>query len=80
MGSTKAFRIGGMAMSNLTQNSRGVLDELIDRETAAHLLGVSARTLDRWQSEGSGPARINLGRKVRYRRSSLEAWVAGRED
>jgi excisionase family DNA binding protein len=58
----------------------GVLDELVDRVTAARLLGVSAQTLDRWKSEGDGPSRLTIGRKVRYRRSSLEAWVAGRED
>jgi excisionase family DNA binding protein len=58
----------------------GVLDELVDRVTAAQLLGVSPRTLDRWKNKGDGPSRLTIGRKVRYRRSSLEAWVAGRED
>jgi len=58
----------------------GVLDELVDRVTAAKLLGVSPRTLDRWKSNGDGPSRISIGRKVRYRRSSLEAWVASLEN
>ena len=51
------------------------LSDLIDRETAAHLLGVAPRTLDRWHCEHVGPPRVLIGRKVRYRRTSLNDWV-----
>ncbi|MCK1506323.1 helix-turn-helix domain-containing protein [Bradyrhizobium sp. 18] len=56
-----------------------VLGDLIDRETAAHLLGVAPRTLDRWHREHAGPPRVLIGRKVRYRRTSLDDWVRGLE-
>ncbi len=55
------------------------LSDLVDRKTAARLLDVAARTPDRWHKERVGPPRLQLGRKVRYRRSSLEKWVSSRE-
>jgi hypothetical protein len=56
-----------------------VLSDLIDRETAAHLLGVAPRTLDRWHLQHVGPPRLQIGRKVRYLRTSLDVWVRGLE-
>ena len=64
---------------NFGIQSTDVISDLIDREDAARLLGVAARTLDRWHIERVGPPRVQLGRKVRYRRSSLESWVRSRE-
>lgn len=56
------------------------LSDLVDRDTAARLLGVAPRTLDRWHKERSGPPRLQIGRKVRYRRTSLDQWVRAREE
>ncbi len=56
-----------------------VLSDLIDRETAARFLGVAPRPLDRWHGEHVGPPRVLIGRKVRYRRTSLDDWVRGLE-
>lgn len=64
-------------MKAITQSD--VLNDLVDRETAAHLLGVAPRTLDRWHGEHVGPPRLQIGRKVRYRRTSLDNWVRGLE-
>lgn len=49
-------------------------------EQAAEYLGVSTKTLKRWRSNGTGPAFSRLSRsRVRYRKSSLDAWLASRE-
>ena len=47
---------------------------------AAKALGVSARTLSRWVQIGQGPARTLIGRRVYYRKSTVEAWLAQREE
>jgi predicted DNA-binding transcriptional regulator AlpA len=62
------------------QRKVGVLDDLVDRDGAARLLGVVPRTLDRWNADRVGPRRIRLGRKIRYRLRSLEEWVRSREE
>lgn len=39
---------------------------------------VSKKTVYRWNTEGTGPRRIGVGR-VRYRLSDVEKWEATRE-
>lgn len=51
---------------------------LLDNESAAEFLGVSPTTLPRWRWAGTGPAYLKVGRSIRYRRSDLEKWLAGR--
>jgi len=47
------------------------------RETeAARLLGLSARTLQKWRWNGRGPKFLRLNGAVRYARSDLENFVA----
>ena len=53
--------------------------ELVDRDAAAQLLGVSPRTLDRWHLLDEGPPRIRYGAQVRYRMASLEQWLLAKE-
>ncbi len=36
---------------------------------------VTPRTMQRMRSEGWGPVFLKIGRKVRYRRSDLDAWL-----
>ena len=58
----------------------GAIDDLLDREAAARILGVSPRTLDRWHLLRIGPPRLTIGgRTVRYRLSSLDSWIASQE-
>jgi excisionase family DNA binding protein len=45
----------------------------------AEILGVSERTLHRWNTLRVGPPRCKLGRKVLYRRAALEEWLAANE-
>ena len=42
----------------------------------AHLLRCSLRTLDRERAEGRGCPFIRIGRRIRYRRADVEAFVA----
>jgi len=64
-----------MTIGNVIQTSR----ELLNEAAAARHLGVSDGTLAVWRSTGrySLPF-IKVGRKVRYRLSDLEAWLAER--
>jgi len=53
------------------------VEKLFDQKTAAHLLGVSVRTLERHRVAGSGPRFARLGRLVRYRQQDLVDFVDG---
>lgn len=51
---------------------------VVTSSETARLLGVSAKTLSNWRSQGRGPRYLRLGAAhggVRYRRSDLEAWI-----
>ena len=41
-------------------------------------LDLSPRTLDGYRVSGEGPAFHRFGNRVRYRRSDLDQWAAGR--
>jgi hypothetical protein len=45
----------------MTSNGRGS-----QRQRLASLLGVSSRTLSRWDRAGTGPPKIKIGRKILY--------------
>ena len=50
--------------------------------TAGHLaslLGVTVRTLSRWDAASNGPPRIKLGKKVLFDLVKVSDWMAGRE-
>lgn len=51
---------------------------LLGQEEVAHRLGVQAATLATWRFRGFGPPFVKVGRSVRYRLSSLEAWLETR--
>ena len=42
---------------------------------AARLLSLSVRTLQGWRVKGVGPAYVQAGRAIRYRRCDLIAWI-----
>jgi len=56
-----------------------LLAEFLEQDQAAAELKVCQRTLDRWRRLGDGPPITKIGRRVLYRRSSLQAWLHGRE-
>ena len=51
------------------------MDVLLNQKLAAHILGISERTLERHRVAGTGPRWARLGRLVRYRQADLEEWV-----
>ena len=48
------------------------------RDQIAHELGITPRTLQRWQNEEGLPV-IKVGRFRRYSRASVAAWMISRE-
>lgn len=52
---------------------------LLNTRDAASYLGLSAKSLERWRSDGTGPAFVKAGpgrrAAVRYRKSDLDAWI-----
>jgi excisionase family DNA binding protein len=53
-------------------------DRLLSPAELADLLGVPEKTIYKWNSEGTGPPRLQIGRHVRYRPDDVEAWLASR--
>jgi hypothetical protein len=56
-----------------------ILAEFSTREELAAELRVNPRTLDRWRVLGIGPPQTHVGRKVLYRRTSVQKWLAAQE-
>ena len=50
---------------------------LMPQSQLAECLNVSPRTLERWRVEGGGPAFVKAGRRVLYRTTDVESWLAG---
>lgn len=47
----------------------------VDTREAAHLIGLSPRTLEKYRTFGAGPAYRKIGGRVVYRQADLEAWA-----
>ncbi len=56
-----------------------MLDEWISRDDLAEQLELTTDTLARWATDGTGPARIKVGRRVFYCKSSVEKWLKALE-
>ena len=55
-------------------------DRLLTLPEVAELLGIPVATLYLWRHRGEGPSGYRIGRHVRYRRSSVEAWLETQAD
>ena len=51
------------------------MEILLYQKEAAHILGLSVRTLERHRLAGTGPRYVRLGRLVRYRPQDLAEFV-----
>jgi predicted DNA-binding transcriptional regulator AlpA len=51
------------------------MEILLHQKEAAHILGLSVRTLERQRLAGTGPRYVRLGRLVRYRPQDLADFV-----
>ena len=66
-------------VSEVTQRGREVADCLVDEKEAADFLKISPGTLSVWRSTGRYAIPfVKVGRRVRYRRSDLDRWLASR--
>jgi predicted DNA-binding transcriptional regulator AlpA len=53
--------------------------KFIGQREMMEAIGVCASTLRSWRLEGRGPAYVQTGKVVRYRRADVEQWLASRE-
>jgi hypothetical protein len=56
-----------------------ILSDFLTKEDLAAELRRNPRTLDRWEVLGMGPPRTHVGRKILYRRASVQKWLAAQE-
>jgi excisionase family DNA binding protein len=57
----------------------GILGGYITTEELAVELNVTPLTVVRWRLQKAGPPITRLGRRILYRRSSVQAWLAAQE-
>jgi hypothetical protein len=58
----------------------GVLAGYVSRDDLARELGVSPRTVTRWTFQLGGIPHLAVGNRTLYRRESVTAWLAAREE
>jgi hypothetical protein len=51
------------------------VDALLTEAEAADFLRLSVRTLQAWRLRVAGPAFVQVGRAIRYRRRDLITWI-----
>src|ERR1022692_1849033 len=56
-----------------------VLEGFLSREELAQQLGLSLRTIDRWEAQRKGPPRVCVGRTILYNIDSVREWLINRE-
>ena len=55
-------------------------DQLLTLQQVAELLDVSPNTIYYWRYQGTGPQGHRIGKRVRYWRSDVLAWMSERAD
>jgi len=45
----------------------------------ANMMGISKRTLRRWEAFRQGPPKIKIGRQIYYRLEAVNEWLVSRE-
>jgi predicted DNA-binding transcriptional regulator AlpA len=58
----------------------GIRRDLLNKLELANELGISTRTVDRWNSLRIGPPRVRIGKSIFYRRASVLQWLARHEE
>ena len=56
-----------------------LLDDWISRDALARELSVTPDTLGRWEARREGPPCTRIGRKILYRRASVQDWLRAQE-
>ncbi len=71
----KAF----FTVSDSEQAAGTVFGDIMTPENLARKMGISLRTLARWNSLRIGPPRVVIGRTILYRLESVRQWMKDRE-
>ncbi len=58
---------------------RSVLDDFMNTEQLAAEIDVAPLTLVGWRLQKMGPPITKLGRRILYRRSSVQTWLSAQE-
>lgn len=53
--------------------------DILDTKQVSQMTGLPVGTLRYWRHSDVGPASFTLGRRVVYRRSEVESWIAEQE-
>ncbi len=53
--------------------------DFLSEDAFAQFVGKSLRTIRRWHSDRTGPARTKIGRKILYKKSAVVAWLSAHE-
>jgi hypothetical protein len=56
-----------------------ILDDYVTPKELARELGINPITLVRWHMARIGPPRTKMGRRVLYRRVSVQEWLVAQE-
>ena len=62
-----------------SQPSSELMHGWMGRREVAEALGISAATLQRWQTQRIGPPQVRIGRRVFYRADAFREWMISRE-
>ena len=75
-----SLRAGNRTKDITMSKPDAILSDFLTKRELAAELGREMRTLDRWDALGVGPPRTHVGRKVLYRRASVQKWLAAQEE
>lgn len=64
---------GGRRMANNEWDEMSI--KLLTVRDVAEYVNVPVGTVFRWNSLGTGPRRMRLGKHVRYRQADVDAWL-----
>jgi len=62
------------AFVRLIERGRTPVKDLVSIKDLAAELGVSVRTLRRWNNRSDAPQRVKRGRRLMYRRADVQHW------
>jgi excisionase family DNA binding protein len=63
-----------------TDPEKGPIDDVLTFDEVAAFLKVPVGTLRTWRSKGEGPTGFRAGKYVRFRRSSVDRFIAEQEE
>jgi hypothetical protein len=63
----------------VTAKNQNPLSDYFTREELAEALGRTTKTLDRWDLNGLGPPRVQIGKLILYSKKTVEKWLRERE-